>query len=131
MISTPREAHTLCLAVQSSALSSARCRGASPLPHAGASENIGSISFTPPLVAFPLRLGRAFLRAHCGVLREGRFLYPSFTPPTGFPASPRGGIFPEHSGVSIWIFAQRQKGVSVWEPAPNRHRQSVRRSIRK
>ena len=35
---------------------------------------------------FPLRLGRAFLRAHpCGAFREGRFPYPSFIISTGFP----------------------------------------------
>ena len=34
---------------------------------------------------FPLRLGRAFLQAHLGAFREGRFPYPSFIISTGFP----------------------------------------------
>ena len=122
MISTPREAHTLCLAVQSSALSSARCRGASPLPHAGASENIGSISFTPPLVAFPAVSGscfcRAFLRAHCGVLREGRFPFRPSLLLLGFPPHPEAGFFRVLRGADSMIEQFVCKGTLTPDSAP-------------
>ena len=93
-------------------------RGATPPLHAGAGENFGALD-TPPVVLVVSRQSvffsffpgcRAFLRAHCGVFREGRCISLFILLLSGFPAL-RGGLFSGCSGVSFrFVFDQFARG---------------------
>ena len=120
MISTPREAHTLCLAVQSSALSSARCRGANPPPHAGASENIGSISFTPPLVVSrqfqaPVSAGPFSERIAVCSEKGASYIRPSLLL-LGFPPHPEAGFFLNIPGCRFGFLRKGRKAYQYGNP---------------